>query len=87
VLQGLDVTVNKAFKDCLFQLYGEWLLSGTCPLTPVRYLSLEEWIKTAQEGISFESDVYRLQKCCMSSTVDGNKSGYRVSRSFRQDIK
>jgi hypothetical protein len=33
-LQVLDVVVNKPFKDRLCCLYGEWLLSGTCPLTP-----------------------------------------------------
>jgi hypothetical protein len=33
-LQVLDVVVNKPFKDRLRRLYGEWLLSGNCPLTP-----------------------------------------------------
>jgi hypothetical protein len=32
-LQVLDVIVNKPFKDRLCCLYGEWLLSGNCPLT------------------------------------------------------
>jgi hypothetical protein len=33
-LQVLDVAVNKPFKDRLHHLYGEWLLSRNCPLTP-----------------------------------------------------
>jgi hypothetical protein len=46
-LQVLDVTVvSKAFEGCLCHLYGEWLLSGTCPLAALRYLQLGEWIKT-----------------------------------------
>jgi hypothetical protein len=32
-LQVLDEVVNKPFKD-KYHLYGEWLLSGNCPLTP-----------------------------------------------------
>jgi hypothetical protein len=30
----LDVVVNKPFKHLLCRLYGKWLLSGICPLTP-----------------------------------------------------
>jgi hypothetical protein len=33
-LQVLHVVVNKPFKDQLRWPYGEWLLSGKCPLTP-----------------------------------------------------
>jgi hypothetical protein len=33
-LQVLDVVINKQFKDRLFCLYGEWLISGNSPLTP-----------------------------------------------------
>jgi hypothetical protein len=87
VLQVHDVIVNKPFKDCLFHPCGEWLLSGTCPLTPVRYLTLGEWIRTVHKGLSFESNVYRLQKCCMSSIMDGNRRRYQVSRSCRQVIE
>jgi hypothetical protein len=33
-LQVLYVVVNKQFQDRLRHLYGEWLLSGNCPVTP-----------------------------------------------------
>jgi hypothetical protein len=29
------VVVNKPFKKCLCDLYGEWLLSGNCLLIPL----------------------------------------------------
>jgi hypothetical protein len=67
-LQVLDVVINKPFKDRLRCLYGEWLLTGNCPLTPagnIRRLSealLGQWIKTAWDDISPETIVKGLKK-------------------------
>jgi hypothetical protein len=57
-LQVLDVVVKKPFKDRLRRLYGEWLLSGNCPLIPAGNIRrpseelLGQWIKTAWDDIS-----------------------------------
>jgi hypothetical protein len=61
LLQVLDVVVNKPFKNRLCCLYGEWLISGNCPLTPAGNIRrpsealLGQWIKTALDDISPES--------------------------------
>jgi hypothetical protein len=60
-LQVLDVVVNRPLKDRLRCLYGKWLLSGNCPLTPAGNIRrpsealLGQWIKTAWDDISPES--------------------------------
>jgi hypothetical protein len=59
-LQVLDVVVNKPFKDRVRRLYGEWLLSGNCSLTPAGNIRrpsealLGQWTKTAWDDISPE---------------------------------
>jgi hypothetical protein len=79
VLQVLDVVVNKPFKDQLRRLYGEWMLSGNCPLTPAGNIRrpsealLGQWIKTALDDISPESIVKGFKKCCVSNDV--NRTG------------
>jgi hypothetical protein len=45
----LDVVLNKPFKYLLRRLYGKWLLSGICPLTPARNIRPSE----ALLGITF----------------------------------
>jgi hypothetical protein len=56
-LQVLNVVDNKPFRDRLRRLYGEWLLSANCLLTPagnIRRLSealIGQWIKTAWDDI------------------------------------
>jgi hypothetical protein len=66
-LQVLDVVVNKPFKDRLCCLYGEWLLSGNCPLTPAGNMRrpsealLGQWTETAWDDISPESIVKGLK--------------------------
>jgi hypothetical protein len=78
-LQVLDVVFNKPFKDRLRCLYGEWLLSGNCPLTPVRNIRrpsealLGQWIKTAWDDISPESIVRGFKKCCVSNDMNGTE--------------
>jgi hypothetical protein len=78
-LQVLDVVVNKPFEDRLRHLYGEWLLSGNCPLTPagnIRRSSealLGQWIKTAWDDISPESIVMGFKKCCVSNDMNGTE--------------
>jgi hypothetical protein len=76
-LQILDVVVNKPFRDRLRCLYGEWLLSGNCPLTPAGNIRrpsealLEQWMKTAWDVISPESIIKGFKKCCMSNDMNG----------------
>jgi hypothetical protein len=62
-LQVFDVVVKKPFKDRLRCLYGEWLLSVNCSLTPAGNIRrpsealLGQRIKTAWDDISPESTV------------------------------
>jgi hypothetical protein len=78
-LQGPDVVVNKPFKDRLRCLYGEWLLSGNCPLTPAGNIRrpsealFGQWIKTAWDDISPESIVKGFKKCYMSNDMNGTE--------------
>jgi hypothetical protein len=78
-LQVLDVIVNKPFRDRLHCLYGEWLLSGNCPLTPAENIRrpsealLGQWIKTAWDDISPESIVKWFKKCCVSNDMNGTE--------------
>lgn len=69
-LQVVDGVVNKESR--LSTLYREWLVSGNCPFTPMGYIRRHEalfrqWIKTAWNGISPESVVRVLEKCCMAT--------------------
>jgi hypothetical protein len=73
------VVVNKPFKDQLRHLYGEWLLSGNCPLTSAGNIRrpsealLGQWIKTAWDDILPESIVKGLKKCCVSNDMNGTE--------------
>jgi hypothetical protein len=78
-LQVLDLVANKPFKDRLCCLYGEWLLSGNCPLTPAGNIRrpsealLGQWIKTAWNDISPESIGKGFKKCCVSNDMNGTE--------------
>jgi hypothetical protein len=72
------VVVNKPLKNQLCHLYGEWLLSGNCPLTPAGSIRssealLGQWIKTAWDDISPESIVKGFKKCCVSNYMNGTE--------------
>jgi hypothetical protein len=73
------VVVNKPFNDLLCHLYGEWLLSGNCPLTPAGNIKrpsealLGQWIKAAWDDISPESIVKGFKKCCVSNNMNGTE--------------
>jgi hypothetical protein len=77
--QVLDVVFNKPFKDWLRCLYGEWLLSGNCPLTPAGNIRRPsealhgQWIKTAWDDISPESIIKGFKKRCLSNDMNGTE--------------
>lgn len=56
---------NKPFEDCLWHLYGEWLLSGKCPSTPVGHWS------TAWQAMSI---IRKFKKWCVSDDVNGTEN-------------
>lgn len=75
-LQELHVAVNGLFKGYLKQLYSEWLFGEDHALNPagrIKTLSVAlcHWIITAWYNVSPEVTVKNLQKCCISSTLDG----------------
>jgi hypothetical protein len=56
--------------------YGEWLLSGNCPLTPAGNIRRPsealpgQWIKTAWDDILPESIIKGFKKCCVSNDTN-----------------
>jgi hypothetical protein len=58
--------------------YGEWPLSGNCPLTPAGNIRrpsealLGQWIKTAWDDILPESIIKGFKKCCVSKRYKSN---------------
>ena len=48
--QPVDVGYNKPFKDCVRDLYEEWMMEPGCDLTrPPRRLDVAKWIVAAEE--------------------------------------
>ena len=75
-MQVLDV-VNKPFKDCLKQLYSEWLVTRYHALTLIGrirkhvVIPLCQRLVRAWQCISPETIVEAFRKCCISSEFDG----------------
>jgi hypothetical protein len=68
-LQVFDVVVNNPFSDWLHHLYGKWLLSGNCPLTPAGNIRSSE----ALLGMTHHQNpiIMGLKGCCVSNDMNG----------------
>ena len=79
VLQPLDVSVNKPFKDHLRGLWGQWLASGQAALTNAGNLkrpslvTVAEWVKTAWNEISIDTIQHSFKKCGIANAMDGTE--------------
>lgn len=79
VLQPLDVSVNKPFKDYVRKMYVEWMASGEHGLTPtgrIKRPPLEtvcEWIVAAWDMVSPSIVEHSFKKTGLSNALDGTE--------------
>lgn len=79
ILQPLDVSINKPFKDALRARWEQWMASESYTLTAggnMRPPSLEThayWVKECWEGIKIPMIVKSFKKCCISNALDGTE--------------
>jgi hypothetical protein len=79
VLQPLDVSVNKRFKDNVRKLYTQWMAKGGHELTPtgtIRRPSNEmmcDWIVKAWDMVSTKKITKSFLKTGITNALDGSK--------------
>jgi hypothetical protein len=78
VLQPMDVSINKPFKDRLNQQYLTWIADPARELTETGKIKcaaaseVTQWVSAAWNTIR-ESIIIRSFKCCISNALDGSK--------------
>ena len=82
VLQPLDVSLNKPFKDKLRTMWSDWMISGTGESTKSGNLKkpgidlVAQWVKVAWDTIPPEMIKKSFQKCCISNALDGTEDEF-----------
>ena len=79
MLQPLDVSINKPFKDRMRAKWQEWMLAGEHTFTArgrIHKVDLDEicrWISDAWEDIPPEMIQKSFRKCCITNALDGTE--------------
>jgi hypothetical protein len=76
VLQPIDVTINKPFKNSLRQQYMTWIADPACELTEtvkIKHAAPSEvarWVSAAWKAIPESTIIKSFKKCCISGSED-----------------
>ena len=79
MLQPLDVSINKPFKDRMRAKWQNWMLAGQHSFTAggrIRKVELDEicrWISDAWDDIPPEMIAKSFRKCCITNALDGTE--------------
>lgn len=79
LMQPLDVSLNKPFKDRLRAKWMQWMTEENKPVTKggntkkVDIVTIAEWVKDAWSEIPSEKIIHSFKKCCISNAMDGTE--------------
>jgi hypothetical protein len=79
VLQPMDVSINKSFKDRVRQQYLTWIADPARELTETGKnkraapSEVARWVLAAWKAIPESIIVKSLKKCCISNALDGSE--------------
>ena len=79
VLQPMDISINKPFKDRLRQQYLTWIADLAHELTETEKIKhtapseVVRWVSAAWKAILESITVRSFKKCCISNALDGSK--------------
>ena len=79
VLQPMDVSINKPFKDSLRQLYLTWISDPARELTETGKIKraappeVARWVSAAWKATPDSIIIRSFKKCCISNALDGSE--------------
>jgi len=79
VLQRMDISINKSFKDRLRQQYLTWIadpareLTETVKIKRTPPLEVTRWVSAAWKAIAESIIIRSFKKCCISNALDRSK--------------
>ena len=79
ILQPLDVSLNKPFKDELRKRWTAWMAAESYTLTPTgnmrapSLITQAHWVSEAWDAVKVPTFVKAFKKCCISNAMDGTE--------------
>ena len=79
VLQPMDVSINKPFKDRLRQQYLTWISDPASELTETGKIKrtapseVARWVSAAWKAIPESIIIRSFKNCCISNSLDGSE--------------